>query len=132
MEIHPPHPIHSLQEFLLQLLTITIGILIALGLETLIAWEHHRSLVHEARENIQVELRHNQDELVKGVQGLAAHKRALKSALDLVHKLEQDRSTPIRNFSINWTIEELHATSWSTASSTGALAYMDYSDVARY
>jgi hypothetical protein len=33
MEIHPPHAIHSAKDFLLQLLTITIGILIALALE---------------------------------------------------------------------------------------------------
>jgi len=29
MEIHPPHAIHSVKDFLLQLLTITAGILIA-------------------------------------------------------------------------------------------------------
>lgn len=34
MEVHPPHkPIHSVKEFMVHLLAITIGLLIALGLE---------------------------------------------------------------------------------------------------
>ena len=47
MEIHSPHPIHSVKDFLLQLLTITIGILIALTLEGTLERAHHRRLIHE-------------------------------------------------------------------------------------
>lgn len=53
MEVHPPHsPIHSVKEFMVHLLAITIGLLIALGLEASVEWLHHRSLVREARENM--------------------------------------------------------------------------------
>ena len=45
MDIHPPSgPVHSFRDFCLHLLTVILGILIALSLEGLIEWRHHRSL----------------------------------------------------------------------------------------
>src|SRR5438270_535948 len=53
MEIHTPErPPLSMKEFGIQLATITIGILIALSLEGVTQWLHHRSLVREARANL--------------------------------------------------------------------------------
>jgi hypothetical protein len=132
MEIHPSHGIHSVRDFLIELVTITIGILIALSLEGLIEWHHHRKLAHEAEQNLQLELLHNQEELNKGMQAMSADQANLQQAVDLVHKLQQDRTISVNNLTVNWTLEELHATSWNTANSTGALAYMGYSEVARY
>jgi hypothetical protein len=60
MEIHAPEgPIHSVRHFLIHLLTITVGILIALSLEGLNEWRHHRNLVHEAQSNLANELHDN-------------------------------------------------------------------------
>jgi hypothetical protein len=53
MDVHPPHgPIHTVKEFMVHLLAITIGLLIALGLEGSVEWVHHRHLARDARENI--------------------------------------------------------------------------------
>ena len=56
MEIHAPKAPHSLKEFLRELITITAGILVALSLEGVIEWNHHRHLVRESRENIHTEI----------------------------------------------------------------------------
>lgn len=132
MEIHSPHGVHSVRDFLMELLTITVGILIALSLENLVEWHHHRELAHEAEQNLNSELRYNREELDKGMQAISADEAKLQEAVDMVHKLQQDRTIPVNNFTVNWTLEELHATSWNTANSTGALAYMGYANVARY
>ena len=124
MEIHPPHAIHSIRGFLIELLTITIGILIALSLEGLLEWHHHRELAHEAEQKLQLELRHNQEELHKGMEAISADKAKLRKAIDIVHKLQQNRNASVSDYTVDWTLEELHATSWNTANSTGALAYM--------
>ncbi len=64
MEIHPPHqPVLTVKEALVHLGIVTIGILIALSLEGLVEWQHHRHLVAEARENIAEEIRDNSGEL---------------------------------------------------------------------
>ena len=132
MEIHPPHAIHSVKDFLLQLLTITVGILIALALEGTLEWMHHRRLVHEAEVNLSTEVRENQIEIDKGMQGLRTSEQELKQLIALVHQLQQNRANPVGNIQFNWTLDELHSTSWNTASATGALAYMHYPEVKRY
>ena len=132
MEIHPPHSIHSVKDFLLQLLTITIGILIALTLDGVVEWTHHHQLVHEAEANLAAEVRENQAEIKQGMQGLATSEQELRQMVALIHQLQQNRAVPVNNPTFNWTFNELHATSWSTASATGAVAYMDYPEVKLY
>ena len=46
--------------------------------------------------------------------------------------LQKNRNTPVKDIHFDWTLDELHATSWNTASATGAIAHMDYSQVKRY
>jgi hypothetical protein len=132
MEIHPPHAIHSVKHFALQLLTITVGILIALTLEGIVQWAHHRQFVHEAEANLTTEIRENQAELAKGTQDLNASEQELEELVALVHALQKNRNTPVKDIHFDWTLDELHATSWNTASATGAIAHMDYSQVKRY
>ena len=45
--------------------TVVLGILIALALEGVVEWAHHRALVREARANIAIELRHNKETLIE-------------------------------------------------------------------
>jgi hypothetical protein len=48
MDVHAPHSsIHSVKDFLFHLLAITVGLLIALGLEALVNTNHHRRQVAE-------------------------------------------------------------------------------------
>ncbi len=133
MEIHAPKPPHTLKDFLLELLTVTIGILIALSLEGVVQWVHHRNLVHEAEANLTTEIGENQRELKTALDSLLKTQAQLVHLLDLIHDVELNRKKASElHFSINWTIAELHETSWNTAASTGALAYMGYPVVKRY
>jgi hypothetical protein len=63
LDVHPPHePIHTWRGFLIHIATITIGLLIAIGLEQLVEHLHHRQqaaaisgkLKAESNENIVV------------------------------------------------------------------------------
>lgn len=133
MEIHAPKPPHSLKDFLLELLTITIGILIALSLEGVVQWVHHRHLVHEAEANLATEVAENQQEIRTTLQGLRTTRDQLSRVVDAIHQLQAHRtSRSFTNPTVNWTLSELHATSWNTAASTGALAYMGYPEVKRF
>jgi hypothetical protein len=59
MEIHKPHAAKSWKEFFIELGTIVIGILIALGLEQVVEGFHDRSRVAQAWENIRSEIADN-------------------------------------------------------------------------
>jgi hypothetical protein len=56
MEIHKPKPVHSLREFLSEIVVIVCGVLIALGLEQAVEALHWGERVHEAKTAIHKEL----------------------------------------------------------------------------
>ena len=132
MEVHPPHhPILSVKEFMVHLLAITIGLLIALGLEGSVEWLHHRHLASDARENIVQEVRANQADVIRQLNALPAEEKRLDEILSLVDDVQHGRShKPLGNFM--WTGVLLNDSAWNATSSTGAIAFMDYNEVKGY
>lgn len=64
MDVHPPHgAIHSWRDFFVHLVVITLGLLIALGLEGVVGWGHNKHLVHTAEANLRAELLANRKTL---------------------------------------------------------------------
>jgi hypothetical protein len=132
VEVHPPHePIHSIKEFLIHILAITIGLLIALGLEASVEWAHHRHLVREARENISQEIGDNQRNLARELEALPGEKKYLDRLLNAVIGMESSHPSALKG-DFNWTMMRLSESSWNTAFSTGAIAHMSYDEAKRY
>jgi hypothetical protein len=116
---------------MLHLLAITIGLLIALGLEASVEYMHHRHLVREARENIAQEVRDNQQSLAKEMSALPNEKMQLEALLRVVSDRQNGRATrPSEN--LVWNVTRLSDSSWNTGFSTGAVAHMNYEEVRRY
>lgn len=133
MDIHPPKsPIHSLKDFLRELVTIIAGILIALSLDGLVAWREHRNLAREATANIITEVHENRKELDNELRDLAKMQRQSQVLVELLHNLKSNRNASAHDFQLIWSMAELHATSWDTAARTGALSYMPYAQVKSY
>ena len=132
MDVHAPHkPIHSIKEFLVHLLAITIGLLIALGLESTAEWVHHRHLARDARENIFQEFRANQKDVLRQLKALPAEEKHLDELLALVDDAQHGRPhKPYEDFM--WTGVLIRDSAWNAASSTGAIAFMNYDEVKRY
>jgi hypothetical protein len=57
MEVHKPHPIHSLREFLKEVGIIVLGVVIALAAEQAVEAIHWHKKVSEAAESMRLELR---------------------------------------------------------------------------
>lgn len=134
MDIHPPYgPIHSFKDFFLHLLTVILGILIALSLEGLIEWGHHRSLAEEARSNLAVEIRENRQLLTGGLAAAPDAEQRLKATIETIEAYRKNHRDD-RTSKLDWSfgLFPLSATAWSTAASTGALGYMDYTEVKAY
>jgi len=134
LDVHPVHEkIHSWRDFLLHLLTITIGLFIALSLEGLVEWHHHRQLVHEAEMSLHAEIRSNAAGLSGAVadiekqhQKLAADVTTLKQLIN-TGKLPKDS-----NLEITFNVRGFENLSWKTAQSTNALSYMSYETAKQY
>jgi hypothetical protein len=133
MEIHPPHGrIKSVREFCVHLLTVIIGILIALSLEGLLERHHHRSLLHEARANIAAEIRENQERLQRGLAAAPAAEAELRRTMEVMEAHRRNPQAPWSDFNWGFGLFPLASTAWSSAASTGAISYMDYSEVQLY
>ena len=116
---------------MVHLLAITIGLLIALGLEASVEWLHHRSLVREARENMSQEIRDNQRNLATELKALPGENQQLQGILEMAGDAQHARPAKQPN-DFRWTVIRLSESAWNTAASSGALAHMDYAEARRY
>jgi hypothetical protein len=123
---------YSVRNFLFQLLTITAGVLIALSIEGMVEWNHHRLLVREAKTTIAREIADNKNALDKHFADLDKTMAGVENALKLADELRATKKSDIRQFELGFHLSSLNDASWRTAEGTGALAHMDYPDVQAY
>jgi len=132
MEIHhPDKPIHSKKDFIVHMLTVVLGILLALGFEDMVQWGHHRALVREAKTNLATEIALNSKALSDGLPEILARKDKLEKILDFLQQMEKGKS-PHGSFSFGWSGFDLYSTAWKTAETSGATAYLSYDDLKGY
>jgi hypothetical protein len=134
IDVHPPHePIHGWRDFLLHLLTITIGLLIALSLEGLVEWQHHRHLVHEAEASLHTEIENNSRALGDAITTLHKNQDDLKHDVTVLKYIIKNHKAPNNdNMTLGLGIRTFDDVSWKTAQSTTALAYMPYAQAEEY
>jgi hypothetical protein len=132
MEIHAPDkPIHSKKEFLFHMLTVVLGILIALALDGIVTWAHHRVLVREARANIATELRNNKETIEKAVPEIQARQKQLQDVVSKIEEIEKSRKLSGK-LGYSFASYELYSTAWKTASVSGAVTHMEYEQLKDY
>jgi len=133
MDVHPPHgPIRSWKDFTLHLLTITIGLLIALTLEAAVESMHHRHMVKEARANLRREIVENQKLYTENLRSLQAKMVELQEDIDQLRELRAGR-TP-EHFDVQWSFawNGFVDSAWTSARDIGAVGYMQPEVVEEY
>jgi hypothetical protein len=129
MEVHAPHePIRSWKDFFLHLTTITIGLLIALSLEGMVEWMHHRHLVNEAHENLQEEIRENRQTLDQDRVYIQADLERIDKIMAMLRQLRENPKMHA-DASIRMSWASVNDSAWKTARDTGALSLMSYKKV---
>ena len=132
LDVHPPHePIHGWRDFLLHILTITIGLLIALTLEAAVERLHHRHIVAEARENIRHEIEDNQKLIAGDHKSIDEDSRQMRVNMAVLRTLRQNPHSH-GSMSLSWSWSAPNASAWSAARDTGALALMPYAAAQSY
>jgi hypothetical protein len=125
LDVHAPHErMEGVSDFLLHLLTITVGLLIALSLEGLVEWRHHVHLVDEARTTMRAEIARNAQDLDKNVAVMRKQRNEINANLDYLAKVQtnpKDEKSQHGSLTANYSIFDLRDTAWKTAQSTGAL-----------
>ena len=135
MEIHAPEkPILTVKEAAVHLLIVTAGILIALSLEGIVEYVHHRTVVREAREIMRSEIESNAKDLDQTMTRLKLQTDDLGRGIDLFSALSRGEKPNQENlpYLLAYRTAQLHNAARTTAELMGAFALMDYRDVSRY
>lgn len=132
IDVHEPeHRINGVRDFFLHLFTITVGLLIALGLENAAeAWHHHRQR-DEAEQTIQQELVYNKKHLIETNFVLKREMDNLNAAMVYLQARSAGKPASPGSISLGYTIPHLQNASWRTANATGVVQYMPYEYVQR-
>jgi hypothetical protein len=134
LDVHPPHgPTHGARDFFIHLFTITIGLLIALGLEGCVEWQHHRHLVHEAEAGLHTEISSNEKGMKDTIDDVRKQQESLKHDVVVLNYIIKNHKVPANgSMEITFHIRGFADVSWKTAQSTGALGYMPYERAQEY
>jgi hypothetical protein len=134
IDVHPPHkPIHGWRDFLLHLVTITIGLLIALGLEGCVEWQHRRHLVHEAQASLLSEIKSNEQAMPQVMASIHARQQELTHDMEVLNAVVKSGKLPEHSqMSIGFHLTGLGDVSWRTAQTTGVLSFMSYGQAQSY
>jgi hypothetical protein len=127
MDVHPPHGrIHGWQDFLVHLLTITIGLLIALTLQGVVEWIHHRHLVHEARASISREMTENHQLLATDLTRIQQDETRILADIKTLVALRSGGKLEHGSLEYHVQWSSFDDSAWRAAETTGAFNYMDY------
>jgi hypothetical protein len=132
MEIHLTGHIRNFRDVFVHLGIITLGILIALGLEQLIEAHHRAKIGREAVTGIRRELAENR-ELVKQVLAVTPQVRAqIASQVAAISALRDSDKTALTVVYPQLYLDFISSASWDTAIATQTLYYIPTADATRY
>jgi hypothetical protein len=95
LDVHPPRAAaHTWQDFLIHILTISVGLLIAIGLEQTVEYFHHRHQVAETREALRVERDENIRAFAESVREFHRQTAALINNIIVLRYIQQHPGTP--------------------------------------
>ena len=133
MDVHAPHePVHTWRDFFTHLTIVTIGLFIALSLEGLVDYVHHRHLLREARENIRQEIEDNHKAAQKDIVSVQKDIDITNVDIDTVRKMRADPKNFKGSLSYSIQFSSLSDAAWNSARDTGALSFMPYKEVQGY
>jgi len=133
MEFHVPGPVRSLKDFFVHLGIVTLGILIALGLEQIVEAHHRVKIGHESVASFRHELAENRDHVNEVLASLPHVHEQIQAQIARITALGDapPRSgVPIQPPSLRYDF--LSTAAWDTAIATQALNYIPEADARRY
>ena len=136
IDVHPPgKAISNASEFFLHLFTITIGLLIAVGIEAGVERHEHHELALQARQTMTAEIRHNAGTVAEALADITREQQKNNDTLANLQKVQLNPNDPSAdnfNLDLSFNILGFEDTAWRTAQATGALGFMPYAESNRY
>lgn len=137
LEVHAPHePIHTWKDFFIHIMTIVLGLLIAIGLEQTVEHFHHERQLAATRKALQLELVLNADRFAAETQLARRYVPILQTNLAVFQYLKLHPGAAPTQWPgvLSWSsFDPLYwSDAWETAKQSGVLSYMPESEFRRY
>ena len=137
LDVHPAHHAASTwRDFFVHIVTIVLGLIIAVGLEQTVEYFHHRHQVAETREALRVEREININRFAIATAEFRRFASILQSDLNVLVYIHDHRGVKFTQLParFNWfTITvPFNDSAWKTAQQSGVLQYMPRDEVQRY
>ena len=127
MDIHKPKAARSLREFMIEIGTITIGILIALGLEALVQERHNHDLADHARADLRRELDGNRRALLADITQERAAAPGLDRLIDYYRTRLSGKSAKLPpDLKLDVSFQPMNDAAWQSTVGAQALVHMPY------
>ncbi len=129
MEIEGPQsPITSIRDFGIHIATVTIGILIALSLESLLEAHRNHVLVEHARQDFRTAFRSNCTALMNDLNAGAATKAELLGLIEYGQNRLAGKAAVLRKMTSVRSFTFVHSTAWETATATQAIIHLPFNE----
>jgi hypothetical protein len=133
LDVHAPNrTVHTWNDFLIHIAAITIGLLMALGLEATVEWFHHRHQARQALELLRQELNQNRNVLKADMTEGDRMERNHREALAVLHRLRTNSLRPGDHLIFVRSYNFLRSSAWKVVHESGAAAYIPYDLMERY
>lgn len=133
LDVHPPHAaIHGWRDFFIHIATITIGLLIAVGLEQTVEYVHHLEQLHTAREEIADELDANRRIAAINEVEFVRVKNELAKDAEILRASQSANAPPASALDYKWLFYRTPDGAWQTAKENGALSLMPHNELRGY
>jgi hypothetical protein len=120
------------KDFLLHLLTITVGLFIALSLQAAVESLHHRHLVRDARENLHREIVANHQQYAMNAKWVAENREQLSRNIELLRDLRKGKKLDPADLGWHWQWNSFSGVAWRAARDNGAVSYMPPDVISSY
>jgi hypothetical protein len=133
LDVHAVHEtIHSWQGFFIHLATITIGLLIALGLEQTAEHMHHLNQLDEARRELKIELEANRKQVDKNLLAMQKLVAELDADMAVLRAAQASHSVIGRKLvyetQLFWPLDG----AWQVVKQNASLGLMPHDELYRY
>ena len=129
VDIRKPKPFHSAREFFSEMLSVTVGILIALSLEAAVEQYRTDRQIDYARDDFRFELQSNRDHLVEDLQKAKETEASMHTLVEAGRTLLKHQ--PLSNLSsLNLTrsFVVLRSAAWTSALSTQVMGHFPHQE----
>lgn len=133
LDVHPPHAaIHGWRDFFIHIATITIGLLIALGLEQTVEYVHHLDQLATVRQEIAAELDANRRIATLNEKEFARVGAALAKDMEILRTARAQNAPVTGDLDYEWLFYRTPDGAWQAAKENGVLSLVPHDELRGY